>query len=70
MINTVTKDNYCVSYVTGSNIKGVLLQVFTVNKDKTHTRMDDYNKPFPDKESAQEYALSKGYIQIYKRKTN
>jgi hypothetical protein len=80
MIDTVTQNGMvkkqpgvCVSFMSGSDIKGVILNVFRVYSNVKNRmggfgkakKCDDYGKQFPSMVDARRYALSKGYLKPY-----
>lgn len=80
MIDTVTQNGMvkrqpgvCVSFMSGSGIVGVVLNVFRTYSNVKNAiggwgvtkSCDDDKKQFPSMEDARRYALSKGYLQPY-----
>lgn len=60
----VTNLDYRVSTLTGSDIVGALLDVYTV----TEGGKIEYTvkaKPFPTREEAREWAFNHGYLKVY-----
>lgn len=60
----VTNLDYRVSYTSGTDINGVLLDVYTV----TESGKIEYVvqcKPFPTSDDAREWAFHNGYLKVY-----
>lgn len=73
---TVTNDNWCVSYITGHGINGVILNVYQMLpcplfSKKIPMRFGNANKMiFASEKEATHYALEHGYLQPYYKKSN
>lgn len=68
-IRTVIRDNWCVSTITGTGIKGTQLSVFKVISYNPYKirRGDHDGRIFPSIDAANAFCLERGYTKTYTR---
>lgn len=68
-LDTVTRDNWCVAYVSSSLKPGVVeLSVFRGFINGEPVKGEHDGRQFPTVEAAQRFALEHGYVQLYQPK--